>query len=122
MRYGNHAMETLINDIVKRGGDRRRFDVKVFGGANVIESRAARPVGSCNVAFIERYLADEGFHVAAKHLGGVLPRRIHYFPTTGRVKMLLLRRSQDNELFRRELDYSRKVEAKDAEGSIELFE
>ena len=122
MRYGNHAMETLINDIVKRGGDRRRFVVKVFGGANVIESRAAQTVGSSNVAFIERYLANEGFEIAAQHLGGVLPRRIHFFPTTGKVKMLLLRRAPDNELFRRELDYSRDVGVKDATGSIELFE
>ena len=122
MRYGNHAMETLINDIIKRGGDRRRFEVKVFGGANIIESRSATRVGNCNVAFIERYLANEGCAVAAQHLGGTLPRRVHYFPTTGKVMMLLLRRPPDKDLFRRELDYSRKVKVEDDGGSIEMFE
>lgn len=122
MRFGNHAMEVLINDIIKRGGDRSRFEVKVFGGANVIDSRSATPVGSRNVAFIERYLANEGFDIAAKHLGGTLPRRIHYFPTTGKVKMLLLRRKSDKDLFRRELEYTKEVKGDGGADDIELFE
>ena len=35
-RYGVHAMELLINDIMKLGGDRRRLKAKVFGGAQVM--------------------------------------------------------------------------------------
>lgn len=122
MRYGNHAMEVLINDIVKRGGDRRRLEFKVFGGANVIEVSSSFPVGQRNVEFVERYLRDEGFAVAARHLGGTLPRRIHYFPTTGQVQMRLLKRTADRTLFTRERDYDREVRAADQAGSIELFQ
>ena len=56
-RYGNHAMETLINDIIALGGVRSRFEVKVFGGGQVIDS--SMPIGQNNVEFAERYLSNE---------------------------------------------------------------
>lgn len=31
-RYGNFAMEHMINDILKHGGERGNLEVKVFGG------------------------------------------------------------------------------------------
>lgn len=76
-RYGNHAMETLINDIIAMGGVRSRFEVKIFGGGHVIDSSLA--IGQKNVEFAEQYLANEGMATAAKHVGGFHPRRIHYF-------------------------------------------
>lgn len=35
-RYGVHAMELLINEFARLGGDRRRLRAKVFGGSSVI--------------------------------------------------------------------------------------
>lgn len=32
-RYGSYAMELLINDLLKRGANRKRLEAKVFGGA-----------------------------------------------------------------------------------------
>ena len=32
-RYGDTAMEVLINDLLKRGAKRSNFEAKVFGGA-----------------------------------------------------------------------------------------
>jgi chemotaxis protein CheD len=122
LRYGNHAMETLINDIIRSGGDRRRLEVKVFGGANMIESATQRPIGSLNAAFVEHYLRNEGFTIAAKHLEGTLPRRIHYFPITGKVQMLLLRRTPDKDLFSKELEHRRKLQTEAPAGSVELFD
>jgi chemotaxis protein CheD len=122
MRYGNHAMETLINDIIKRGGERSRLEIKVFGGARVIDSKSASSVGEQNAEFVESYLQNEGFTIVAKHLGGPLPRRIHYFPVSGKVNMLLLRRGPDNELFKKEKDYQQTIKAQDDSGDIELFE
>lgn len=121
MRYGNHAMETLINDIIKRGGDRARLEIKVFGGAQVIEGQSTLSVGQQNADFVEKYLENEGFSIVAKHLGGPLPRRIHYFPVTGKVNMLLLRRAPDNDLFRKERDYQKAIKTEDDSGDVELF-
>lgn len=118
-RYGNHAMETLINDIIALGGLRSRFEVKIFGGGHVIESSMA--IGQKNVEFAEQYLASEGMPIAAKHVGGVLPRRIHYFPKTGKVQMLQLRRSSDAAVFQKEIEFKRRMAAKPVEGGVDLF-
>ena len=37
-RYGNWAMEALINEILKRGGRRGTLEVKLFGGGQIIEN------------------------------------------------------------------------------------
>ena len=123
MRYGNHAMETLINDIVKLGGQRSRLEVKVFGGAQVIEGASVLSVGQRNVEFVQSYLQNEGFDIAAKHLGGVSPRRIHYFPMTGKVQMRQLQRTADKDLFKREMAYRSQIRVDDDDaGNAELFE
>src|SRR2546421_10749629 len=46
-RYGSYAMETLINGIMKRGGQRNRLEVKVFGGAKLYVG--AGDIGATNV-------------------------------------------------------------------------
>ena len=35
-RYGDFAMEKLINIIISNGGKRKNLEVKVFGGGNVV--------------------------------------------------------------------------------------
>jgi chemotaxis protein CheD len=118
-RYGNHAMETLINDIIAMGGARSRFEVKIFGGGHVIDSSMA--IGQKNAEFAEEYLANEGMAVVAKHVGGFHPRRIHYFPQTGKVQMQLLKRGTDETVFRQERDYQRKIAVRPVEGGVDLF-
>ena len=38
-RYGIHAMELLINDMMAKGTDRSKLRAKIFGGASVIGNR-----------------------------------------------------------------------------------
>ena len=42
MRYGAYAMEVLINELIKMGGRRERFEAKVFGGAAVLAGSGSR--------------------------------------------------------------------------------
>ena len=44
-RCGIHAMELLINELMKLGGDRRRFIAKAFGGGNVLEGIKMPSIG-----------------------------------------------------------------------------
>lgn len=122
MRYGNHAMETLINDIIKLGGLRSRLEVKVFGGARVIEGASTTSVGDKNIEFVQNYLKNEGFEIAAAHLGGTLPRRIHYFPLTGKVQMRQLQRGQDRDLFKKEMTYRSQIRVDSDANDAELFD
>jgi chemotaxis protein CheD len=120
LRYGNFAMERLVNDILKRGGRRSRLEIKVFGGANVLSIAAT--VGRRNCEFIEAYLAAEGLPIAARHLYGEHPRRVHYFPQTGKAFVLELRRQKDIEGMGVEQTYRETLKTEPVTGSIELFE
>jgi len=119
LRYGNFAMERLINDIIKLGGRRSNLEIKVFGGANVL--RNGGTIGSKNSEFIESYLKAEGLPIAAKHLYGDHPRRVHYFPISGKVSMLELRRQEELEGIRIEETYRENLKQEPVSGSIEFF-
>lgn len=87
-RYGVHAMELLINEILKRGGARPRLEAKIFGGASVISS--VTPIGLRNAAFARQYLLAEGIRIVGGDTGGTRARRIQYRPATGRVRQLFI--------------------------------
>lgn len=84
MRYGVHSMELLINALLGHGAQRDRLEAKLFGGANVIASQSG--IGWRNAEFAERFLADEGVPVVGGDLRGHAPRRIQYWPASGRAR------------------------------------
>lgn len=118
-RYGNVAMERLINCILANGGRRSNLEFKVFGGASVLDIDSE--VGQRNVSFIIEYIRVEGFRIAAQDLGGSLPRKINYFPMTGKVMMKKLRRIQGSTLQNREQAYFKELDQKPVESDITLF-
>lgn len=119
-RYGNWAMEFLINEILKLGGTRRNLEIKIFGGGNVLNG--VSDVGERNISFVRQYLFDENFTIAAEDLGGIYPRKVLFFPDTGAVKVRKLRDISNDTLIRREQEYSRKlVQKPDVSGDVELF-
>lgn len=118
-RYGIFAMESLINGIMKAGGIKHRFEVKVFGGGNVINNSAR--IGSKNALFVREFLKNEGFRINSEDLEGECPRAVHYFPTTGKVMMRKLRRKEDMVVVEEEARYQRNITKKPLEGDIELF-
>jgi chemotaxis protein CheD len=85
LRYGNFAMERLINDILVRGGQRTRLEVKVFGGGQLTLDQAG--IGESNAAYVEDYLAAEGMVPLAAELRGTVARKLLYLPVEGRVFM-----------------------------------
>jgi chemotaxis protein CheD len=119
MRYGNVAMERLINDILAHGGLRQRLEIKVFGGGNVMSGSSN--IGHRNADFIENYLAAEQLPIAASHLRSTLPRRVHYFPASGRVMMRELPRSEEQAVLQHEALYKSKLQSEPIAGTAELF-
>ncbi len=119
MRYGNFAMEQLINEVLKCGARKNRLEIKVFGGASVGVSTST--VGDQNAKFVERYLDHEGYAIAAGHLRGQYPRRIHYTPATGTVMMLELKRTTDLTFLDSERRYENDLAGQKISGSVELF-
>lgn len=120
-RYGSYAMEVLINELFKLGARRERLEAKVAGGGAVLPGMTFNPVGDRNGRFAIDYLRAEGIRVVAQDLFDVFPRRVHFFPASGRMLVKRLPAVESNELVRREEQYRRRVDRRPAESSIELF-
>ncbi len=84
-RYGVHAMELLINEIMRRGGDRRRIKAKLFGGASVLGFDRQVAIPKANVEFARHFLELEGIPLVSEHLGGQRPLDVRMEASTGRV-------------------------------------
>lgn len=95
MRYGAYAMDVLLNELFQGGAKRERLEAKVFGGGAVLANMTMLNIGERNADFVLRYLETERVRVAAQDLRGKLPRRINYFPLTGRVTVRKLRQQDD---------------------------
>ncbi|MFM9968790.1 MAG: chemoreceptor glutamine deamidase CheD [Burkholderiales bacterium] len=120
-RYGTYAMEVLINHLLKLGARRENLEAKVFGGGNVLPGLVQANVGHKNAAFVLRYLATENIRVAARDLADVHPRKVYYFPKTGRALIKRLTTLHNRTLLDRETDYRQKLVKAPAGGDIELF-
>ena len=120
LRYGNYAMEALINAVLKSGCLRRDLEIKLFGGADLTSGPIR--IGTQNVEFVLSYLECEGLDVAGADLGGPHGRRIHYFPSSGTVKRLLLKPISEHSILIEERRYATALRRQPVEGGIELFE
>jgi chemotaxis protein CheD len=118
-RYGNVAMERLINEILKLGGHREDLEIKLVGGGRVL-SEMSNDVGARNIDFVRQYVHDEGFKVVNEDLGDVFARRVVYFPQTGRLRVRKLTAGREEVLVAQERQYLRQLNSP-SEGEIELF-
>ncbi len=120
-RYGVHAMELLINQILKLGGRRERLEAKVFGGGNVLQGFMLSNVGEQNANFIVEYLNMERIPILARDLLDVWPRKIYFFPRSGKVMVKRLRKVNNDTIVLRERDYGARLFHTPVEGGAELF-
>lgn len=114
-RFGAHAMELLINDILRRGGRRHRLEAKLFGGGRMFDGLT--DVGEANAAFAERFLRNEGVPVVGGSLRGGKARRLQYWPVSGRA----LQRFVEDPAQIRTLREVAPPRAPIDEGAVELF-
>lgn len=120
-RYGTYAMEILINHLLKLGAQRGNLEAKVFGGGRVMASLPSSSVGERNSSFVLDFLQTEDIFVAAQDLLDVHPRKVYFFPATGRVLVKTLMRLHNDTVQRREREYAARLAAKPISGDIELF-
>ena len=118
-RYGNYAMEHLINDILKNGGKRQNLEAKIFGGGRIIANMT--DVGLRNISFARDYLQTEGLKITSEDVGETFPRMVAYCPATGKVRVKRLRSLHNNTIVEQEATYLQTIEKKPVSGDIELF-
>jgi len=123
MRYGTYAMEILINELLKAGARRENFEAKVFGGGNVLRGFTSINVGERNAKFVRDYLKMENIRITAEDLIDIHPRKVFFFPRTGKVLVKKLKVVHNDTLKQREIDYANKLKktASGGGGEIDLF-
>ncbi|MDO8961946.1 MAG: chemoreceptor glutamine deamidase CheD [Methylophilus sp.] len=121
MRYGTYAMEVLINQLLRNGARRENLEAKIFGGGNVLRSFTTNNVGDRNAAFVKQYLKDEGIRVTGEDLLDIYPRKVYFFPKTGKVLVKKLKQLNNYTLVKREEAYSSKLKTNDVGGEVDLF-
>jgi chemotaxis protein CheD len=120
-RYGNFAMEKMINDILKNGGTRENLEVKIFGGGRVLKNMQSLDIGNGNINFVREYIETENLKLVGEDVGDVFPRKVIYYPLTGKVKVKKLRQMHNRTIIDRENSYMSSLDVKPAESDVELF-
>lgn len=121
-RYGAYAMEMMINELLKMGAKRHNLEAKVFGGASVLRGFKVGNVGASNVKFTVKYLNTENIALVAQDVLEDYPRKIYFFPESGKVLVKKLRVVHNNTIIEREQMYGSRLKTADVQGEVELFE
>ncbi len=121
-RYGSYAMELLINEMLKLGARRETMQAKVFGGGQVMAGFTTMNVGERNTKFVLDYLATERIPVVSQDVLDIHPRKVCFFPVTGKALVKRLAHSHPETLVVEERKGNAASVAKStAGGSIDLF-
>jgi chemotaxis protein CheD len=120
-RYGNYAMEVLINHLQKLGARRQHLEAKLVGGGRVMASLSSSMVGDHNARFATDYLKTEGIPLMSSDLLDIYPRKLYYFPASGRVLVKKLIKVHNDTLAQRERAYAARLSEQPVAGDIELF-
>lgn len=121
-RYGSYAMELLINELLKKGARRESMQAKVFGGAAVMAGFTTMNVGERNTKFVFDYLATERIPVVSQDVLDIHPRKVCFFPVTGKVLVKRLAHSHPETLAVEERKGNAATVVKATSGgSVDLF-
>ncbi len=118
-RYGNYAMEHLINAILTHGGQRKNLEVKLFGGGKMMSLMS--DIGRRNIEFVREYIELEGLDLVSEDLGDIYPRKVLFNPFSGRARVKKLRNMHKENIVNDEINYRDQIKTEPVESDIELF-
>ncbi|MDR3411039.1 MAG: chemoreceptor glutamine deamidase CheD [Formivibrio sp.] len=121
-RYGSYAMELLINHLLKLGARRESMQAKVFGGAQVMAGFSSMNVGERNTKFVLDYLATEHIPVVSQDVLDIHPRKVCFFPASGKALVKRLAHAHPETLAVEERKGSAAAVVRSTSGgSVDLF-
>ena len=88
-RYGACAMRHLLQALERLGANAGRLEAKLFGAGRVMACMT--DIGEKNAQFAVGYLQERNIPIRASDLGGSCPRKVAFFPATGRAMVKRLR-------------------------------
>ena len=120
-RYGNYAMEHLLNTLYGLGARKQNLEVKLFGGGQVLANMT--DIGQRNILFVYDYLRQEGLPIKVADVGDIFSRKVLFFPDTGSVKVRRITTTRNDTIVTREQGYMKDItQHKDDSSDIELFD
>lgn len=102
-RYGEYAMQMLIDRIVKLGGKKYNLRAKVFGAASVLKmEETPYSVPRANERFVREFLIAHEIPLLGERLGGAQPIKVRMHTDTGKALARSLPRTQLDRLLANE--------------------
>ena len=122
-RYGSYAMEVLINEMIKLGARRESMQAKIFGGGQVMANFTTMNVGERNTDFVTQYLHTERIPIVSEDVLDIYPRKVVYFPMTGKAMVKRLAHAHPEALVEQERarGSAAQLAKTNAGGSVDLF-
>ncbi len=111
-RYGIHAMELLINQMLRQGAQRIHLKAKAFGGGDVLklgnELRGGQSIGAINCEFIKTFLRTEHIPLVASGLGGHIGRNIFFLASDFSVYVKSIEHAEEQAVIKQEQRFLKK--------------
>jgi chemotaxis protein CheD len=97
--YMDLALEEMLKFFRRAGIFPAQLEVKLFGGADVLEVLAGpESVGRQNIHFAQRLIAHHGLRLVASDVGGQVGRNILFTTHTGGVRVQKMRSAATQQL------------------------
>ena len=96
-KYGNIAIEKLLDKMINFGSKKHNIKAKIFGGGEVIETKSPQfNIGQRNISLAKDMLAEANIPIVSSSVGGKLGRKIIFFTDSGEVKQRFVQRQNNN--------------------------
>jgi chemotaxis protein CheD len=89
-KYGDIAIERLIEKMIALGTVKQNLVAKIFGGANQLAFRNRFDIGEQNTTIARDLLKKHGIVITGENVGGDRGRKIVFNTQTGQVFMKIL--------------------------------
>jgi chemotaxis protein CheD len=97
-KYGNVAIEKLIEKMLSMGCKKNNLNAKVFGGGELLSpEKNSMRIGQRNIRVAEMMLAEQKIPIIASSTGGNLGRKILFNTGTGEVRHQYLAKTQQTK-------------------------
>lgn len=86
-KYGNIAIEKLIDKMISLGCNKNNLKAKIFGGGEVIETQVVQfHIGTRNIEVARLTLEEKKIPIVSSSVGGKLGRKIEFLTLNGDVR------------------------------------
>ncbi len=90
-KYGNIAIDKLINRMISLGSNISDIEAKIFGGADMFsEGKSQMRIGDRNIRIAKLILKQRKIKITSSSTGGRKGRKIVFFSDTGVVRQKFL--------------------------------